>query len=55
MATRHKYKSLDIDRTDLHICNYKIDTVTAHKYLGLVIDCVLSFEEHFDYLQKNHF
>lgn len=47
VTTRHKYQFLDVDRIDLSICNFKIDIVIPYKYLGLIIDGVLSFDEHF--------
>lgn len=52
VTTKYKYKFLDLDKIDLHICNCRIDIVRIYKYLGLTIDCLLSFDEHFNYMQK---
>lgn len=53
-CTKYKYSYVKIDEIDLQINNEKIEIVSTVKYLGFQLDNLLSFDDHFSYINKKN-
>lgn len=51
-STKYKCNNIDLNAINLSIANENIQFVTEIKYLGVILDNILSFNRHFEYISN---